>query len=757
MVMTKLPQAILAQIWNLSDMDSDGKLSCEEFVLCMHLCEMGLRGEAIPTVLPPELVPPSFRKPISRSGSVSSRHDSISSQGKASDTEHSSTSGQAMLVNQTSFEDKRKLNFDKGQAELERRRKVLEDAQKREKEERERKEREELEKKEKLRLEAERKKQEELERQLQLQRELEQQQEEERKRQLEAKEAAKKEMERQRQLEWERTKLQEMENQRQREQESLLKLKAQNQTYTVELSTLNEKIKGLSQQIVDTRTNVTTVKTVIDGMRTTRDTHNSEMAALKNKIKEQNAKLVQLSQEKVRVDAKAKEMLNNEEAFSNRQIKINQLKDKLESAKQQMEAKSEDIVTHTNELKDLKTQLNDLIATCEDLYSIYEVQRSQVLELKEKKAAEALNAKWDDSAWDEAPAAATVATTVSSAAATNGGGSSGMAAVVMGGDYVNYRAIYAFEARNSDELSFEPGDIIMVPVDQAPEPGWLAGQLGDKTGWFPDAYVERVEDEVAAEAEIPVAQPVSAVLASAAAAPTVEPIETGEYYVAAYPYESGEPGDLTFEAGESILVVKKDGDWWTGKVGFRVGIFPANYVVPPEEVAPEVEPVAAVTPAAVVEDRFAVAAQEESKAQQDVDSEVSDINTKPAVVDNVPQSASQTPVSTVGYGEESYGDSNRYFLFQSLRAKKSEIAQVIAPYEATTPEQLSLSRGQLIIIRKKTDSGWWEGELQAKGRKKQVGWFPATYVKVLQGGRNSGRNTPLSASRVDLHETILGE
>lgn len=97
------------------------------------------------------------------------------------------------------------------------------------------------------------------------------------------------------------------------------------------------------------------------------------------------------------------------------------------------------------------------------------------------------------------------------------------------------------------------------------------------------------------------------------------------------------------------------------------------------------------------------------------------------------------------------------FAFQSFRAKKSEIAQVIAPYAATTAEQLSLSRGQLIMIRKKTDSGWWEGELQAKGRKKQVGWFPATYVKVLQGGRNSGRNTPVSASRCDLHETILGE
>lgn len=91
-----------------------------------------------------------------------------------------------------------------------------------------------------------------------------------------------------------------------------------------------------------------------------------------------------------------------------------------------------------------------------------------------------------------------------------------------------------------------------------------------------------------------------------------------------------------------------------------------------------------------------------------------------------------------------------------MRGKKPEIAQVIAPYESTSPEQLSLQRGQLIMIRKKTDSGWWEGELQAKGRRRQVGWFPASYVKILQGGRNSGRNTPVSGSKIEMTETILG-
>lgn len=126
LLQSKLPQATLAQIWALSDIDSDGRLSCDEFVLAMYLCEIATQGETIPAKLPPELVPPSFRKTVSRHGSIASgptsRHGSVSSQGGNAanvdiDLAHN--------YNQTTFEDKRKENFDKGQAELERRRKIL--------------------------------------------------------------------------------------------------------------------------------------------------------------------------------------------------------------------------------------------------------------------------------------------------------------------------------------------------------------------------------------------------------------------------------------------------------------------------------------------------------------------------------------------------------------------------------------------------------------------------------------------------------
>lgn len=160
MVLSKLPQAQLAQIWGLADLNRDGRLGCEEFVLAMYLCELGAQGKPIPTVLPPELIPPSFRQPIaSRHASISSagqvsRHGSISSQGGSmKGGEGEGREGRESITlanfNQTSFEDKRKENFDKGQAELDRRRRVLEDAARKEHEERERKEREEADKREK--------------------------------------------------------------------------------------------------------------------------------------------------------------------------------------------------------------------------------------------------------------------------------------------------------------------------------------------------------------------------------------------------------------------------------------------------------------------------------------------------------------------------------------------------------------------------------------------------------------------------------
>merc|ERR1719150_1782095 len=62
LLQTGLAQQTLASVWNLSDIDKDGKLSLEEFILAMHLCEMGMKGEPLPTQLPLSLVPPNMRR-----------------------------------------------------------------------------------------------------------------------------------------------------------------------------------------------------------------------------------------------------------------------------------------------------------------------------------------------------------------------------------------------------------------------------------------------------------------------------------------------------------------------------------------------------------------------------------------------------------------------------------------------------------------------------------------------------------------------
>lgn len=73
--------------------------------------------------------------------------------------------------------------------------------------------------------------------------------------------------------------------------------------------------------------------------------------------------------------------------------------------------------------------------------------------------------------------------------------------------------------------------------------------------------------------------------------------ELNEYYVSVYPYQSQEVGDLSFEQGETILVIKKEMDWWTGVIGDRTGIFPSNYVQKAETI-PEAPAASVVTPAA---------------------------------------------------------------------------------------------------------------------------------------------------------------
>lgn len=138
--------------------------------------------------------------------------------------------------------------------------------------------------------------------------------------------------------------------------------------------------------------------------------------------------------------------------------------------------------------------------------------------------------------------------------------------------------------------------------------------------------------------------------------------EVGEMYVSCYPYQSSESGDLIFDVGEVIRVIKKEGDWWTGVINSNTGIFPANYVQLPSDITsvPDNNPIEisngngeVMQNEERIESNMAMSAEEE-RNQADADSEVSQINTQTPTNDTANQDfrsmssmSSATPVSFI--------------------------------------------------------------------------------------------------------------
>ncbi|KAI1790765.1 hypothetical protein LXA43DRAFT_1144962 [Ganoderma leucocontextum] len=61
MLQSKLPEEVLAQVWDLADLNNDGCLTRDGFAVAMHLIQSRLAGKEIPTAIPTSLIPPYMR------------------------------------------------------------------------------------------------------------------------------------------------------------------------------------------------------------------------------------------------------------------------------------------------------------------------------------------------------------------------------------------------------------------------------------------------------------------------------------------------------------------------------------------------------------------------------------------------------------------------------------------------------------------------------------------------------------------------
>ncbi|XP_040848851.1 intersectin-2 isoform X2 [Ochotona curzoniae] len=811
LLQSNLSQTQLATIWTLADIDGDGQLKAEEFILAMHLTDMAKAGQPLPLTLPPELVPPCFR-------SVK-QIDSINGTLPSYQKMHEEEPQKKLPV---TFEDKRKANYERGNMELEKRRQALMEQQQREAERKAQKEKEEWERKQRELQEQEWKKQVELEKRLEKQREMERQREEERRKEIERREAAKQELERQRRLEWERIRRQELLSQKNREQEEIVRLSSKKKSLHLELEALNGKHQQISGRLQDVRLRKQTQKTELEVLDKQCDLEIMEIKQLQQEFQEYQNKLTYLVPEKQLLNERIKNMqLNNtpDSGISLLQKKslekeelCQRLKEQLDALEKETASKLSEMDSFNNQLKELRESYHTQRLALEQLHKIkhdklkeIERKRSELIQKKKledeatRKAKQGKENLWKESLRKEEEEKQkrlqeekTQEKVQEVERKAEGKKSETHNALV------NYRALYPFEARNHDEMSFNSGDIIQVDEKTTGEPGWLYGSFQGNFGWFPCNYVEKIpsNEKTGSPKKALLPPTVSLAATSTSSEPlssnqpasltdyqnvsfsnlnvniswqkksaftrtvspgSVSPIHgqgqvvenlkaqalcswtakkdnhlnfskhdiitvleqqenwwfgevhggrgwfpksyvkilpgsevkpeepepvyaavnkkppsaaypVVEEYIALYPYSSVEPGDLTFTEGEEILVTQKDGEWWTGSIGDRTGIFPSNYV-----------------------------------RQKD---------------------------------QEGFGNATK----SGTSNKKPEIAQVTSAYVASGSEQLSLAPGQLILILKKNASGWWQGELQARGKKRQKGWFPASHVKLL--GLSSERTAP---------------
>ncbi|KAI6175845.1 BMA-ITSN-1, isoform a [Aphelenchoides bicaudatus] len=506
---SQLPSNVLAQVWNFADSNNEGYLNIERFYVAMFLIDKIKEGYALPSKLPPELK--TFSRRQSESPATPVQEPGIPPPQKTPALK--------------TFEDKRRDNLDKGEAELLRRRQIHEEEERRRKEEIARKEREEAERLEQERKRLEEQRKAELERQMEIQRKLDEERMAEEAKIREEREAQRKKAEEERMKVLEQKYVQDLENQLLQEKEKTAQIKQRHNTMNFQLQ----------------EDDIMAITTEIEGMRKQRDEKISKIQSLQNKNQEiavQTERFshvnLQLQSENQKFLSGAREVESLQKAISERNKQIEETKTAIIEAKQRL-ANQEKLIAEKRPAYDVgQEKLSKLAAVYNDLLQKFVERQKElhqkVMEKRQQQPAAFQNNKPAQAFYDSPSNATNTAsgfgdsfinnsapfaqckqlskvvklelvllatTTVQSAQNAFASPTSPTKSVphadaqnTSAKPPVKYRALYEFVARTDDELHLQPGDIILVFEDHVAEPGWFAGQLKDKVGWFPAAFAE---------------------------------------------------------------------------------------------------------------------------------------------------------------------------------------------------------------------------------------------------------------------------
>ncbi|KAM7368020.1 hypothetical protein PAMP_014275 [Pampus punctatissimus] len=811
----------------LADVDKDGQLRADEFILAMHLVDMAKTGRPLPLTLPQDLVPPSLR------GGIKS----------------------------VSFEDKLKENFVRGSAELEKRRLALEEQQRKERERRERRDREEREERERREREAreqENRRRLEEERRLERQREMERQREEERLRELERKETAKQELERQRREEWERGKKEELGRRKEGEQDEISRLKAKKMSLELELAAVGNKHKQISDRLRDAQSKRRIQKAEVDLINQKREARIAEINTLQIQFEDWQRKLSLLVPEQQELTEKLRNIGLNKlssvtltsltGSVTEKGLNCRRLKDQLDALERETTDKLSQMDQYNKELKELREKQVRQQAVLDDLYRVKEEklrelhirreeererrrreeeeaarlaklekerreqeQREQEKREKEEEEArqrrllEEQRARQREEEEREAQARLRAAQEKAQEEERRRreeeekrkreveeerkrkeedeerrrkeklerGGQQPVMVPQQSSKLTSYRALYSFVARNTDELSIDADCLIEVDEQTVGEPGWLCGSYRGNRGWFPQSYAEKCptstctettpsspgqptclpqplntgdpDGEVTGDSTVPVQSDNTQFSVPLLARAVSSWSSTSESQLNL----SSGAGDvitalLSFSQGDVISVLQHRDDWWLGQLNGTQGWFPKSYVT--VEAGGNTDVDAFDTSDFVQLEEYVALYTYESP-------EVGDLTFVEGDVVMVTEREGE-------WWRGCIGDQTGVFPSNYVRPvepevsrpggppKKPEIAQAITATVAPTMHQLRLSPGQLIVVLAKNSTSWWLGELQARGKKRQRGWFHSSHVKLLGPSTSKSSPSPLPVCQV---------
>uniref|UniRef100_A0AAQ4R6B1 Intersectin 2b n=1 Tax=Gasterosteus aculeatus aculeatus TaxID=481459 RepID=A0AAQ4R6B1_GASAC len=754
MATTMLTQTQLASIWTLADVDKDGKLKAEEFILAMHLVDMAKIGQPLPLTLPTELIPPSQRGAVN--GSSSSLYAALAD---GFDIEPPQKTKPNL-----SFEDKFKANLERGNAELEKRRQTLQDAERRERERRAQIEREEREKREKEAREIEERRRREEEIRLERQKEIERHNEEERLREIERKEAAQRELERQRKEEWERRRQGELKIKKEQEQDEIGRLKAKKKSLELELEAVGNKHQQISDRLRDFQNKKKLQNTELDLTNQRKETRQQDINNLQKQFE------VRLCVSSFFFLGFIHETLHETKLRDNVVVTEKKgtclkLREQLEALEKEAAAKLTEVDAYNRDMQEMRESQRKQQETLEKLRSIKEDKRRELSRRKEeeeqrKKREEERKKQQEEEIekerqWQEK---------------------------LRKDEEERQRQLREEkEAKQREEAEREKQALIQAAKEQV-ERELRVKEEAERKRREMEERKKREEDERQKQEERRRQDEERRLLEEERRQLEEERRKLEEdrrkeekrrkdeeerrkreeerkratehrksaaltSFKALYPFTARNNEELNFSADDVIEVdesTEREEGWLYGSRQGKMGWFPESYV---ERVAPSDAANSASSPPDASESSDSLQLEEYTALYTYESPEPSDLSFREGDLILVSKKDGE-------WWHGSIGDSKGVFPSNYVKPKEADtssisgkkkpgkliIAHVIRPRSTSSAEQLNLETAQLIVILGKNPSGWWLGELQARGKKRQKGWFPASHVKIL--GSSSGQSTP---------------